>query len=110
MGPKRRWRLNPRSVPGWRVRRLHRDFPSRNVMVRRGEPWFIDYQGGRRGALQYDVASLLMNAKAAPPGAVRAALLEHYLDALAERVPVDRARFLRYYPAHVLVRILQALG
>ena len=89
---------------------LYRDFQSRNVMIRDGEPWFIDYQGGRRGALQYDVASLLYDAKADLPTALRGALLEHYLEALAQHHEVDRARFLDRYPAYALVRILQALG
>ena len=89
---------------------LYRDFQSRNVMLRDGEPWFIDYQGGRRGALQYDVASLLMDAKADLPEPVRDHLVEHYLDALGERIPVDRERFHRHYPGYVLVRVLQALG
>jgi aminoglycoside/choline kinase family phosphotransferase len=89
---------------------LYRDFQSRNVMLREGEPWFIDYQGGRRGALQYDVASLLYDAKAALPESLRDELLEHYLDALAEEIDVDRARFREQYRAYVIVRVLQALG
>ena len=89
---------------------LYRDFQSRNIMLRDGEPWFIDYQGGRRGAPQYDIASLLYDAKAALPDQVRDHLLEHYLDALAERTPVDRDAFRAVYPGYVLVRILQALG
>src|ERR1700675_1522656 len=62
---------------------LYRDFQSRNVMLRDGEPFFVDYQGGRRGALQYDVASLLYDAKADLPPELRQQLLDHYLDALA---------------------------
>ena len=93
---------------------LYRDFQSRNVMVRQGadgpEPWFIDYQGGRRGALQYDVASLLYDAKANLPDDDRAELLDHYLDALAARGLSDREGFLAAWPGYVLVRILQALG
>ena len=89
---------------------LYRDFQSRNVMIVDGEPWFIDYQGGRRGALQYDIASLLYDAKANLPAAVRAALLDAYLDALGDHVDVDRADFLRRYRPFVLVRILQAMG
>lgn len=89
---------------------LYRDFQSRNIMLRDGEPWFIDYQGGRRGALQYDVASLLYDAKADLPEVVRDELLEHYLDALAEHTPVDRDAFRSRYPGYVLVRILQAMG
>ncbi len=89
---------------------LYRDFQSRNVMMRGGEPWFIDYQGGRRGALQYDVASLLYDAKAAIPDPVRADLLEHYLDAVGEHITVDRASFREHYRGFVLVRIMQAMG
>jgi aminoglycoside/choline kinase family phosphotransferase len=89
---------------------LYRDFQSRNVMLRGGEPWFLDYQGGRRGALAYDVASLLYDAKAEIPPSVREALLGRYLDALSEHVAVDRDRFRAEYPGFVLVRILQAMG
>jgi aminoglycoside/choline kinase family phosphotransferase len=91
---------------------LYRDFQSRNVMLRgpAADPWFIDYQGGRRGALAYDPASLLYDAKAAIPPAVRETLLAHYLDALEDRVPLDRDRFREDFRAYTLVRILQAMG
>ncbi len=89
---------------------LYRDFQSRNVMLRDGEPWFIDYQGGRRGALQYDIASLLYDAKAALPNAERELLLNHYLDALERYFPVDREKFRQHYRGYVLVRIMQAMG
>ena len=89
---------------------LYRDFQSRNIMLREGEPWFIDYQGGRRGALQYDVASLLYDAKAAIPEPLRETLLDHYLDALERETDVDRDEFRSRYRAYVIVRVLQALG
>jgi aminoglycoside/choline kinase family phosphotransferase len=89
---------------------LYRDFQSRNIMLREGEPWFIDYQGGRKGALQYDIASLLYDAKAALPHAVREQLLGHYLDALEKMVRVDRERFREFFRGYVLVRIMQAMG
>lgn len=89
---------------------LYRDFQSRNVMIRAGEPWFLDFQGGRRGAPHYDVASLLYDAKASVPPAARADLLEHYLDALSAHVRVDRTAFRTRFPAFVLVRLLQAMG
>jgi aminoglycoside/choline kinase family phosphotransferase len=89
---------------------LYRDFQSRNIMIRNGEPWFVDFQGGRRGAPHYDVASLLYDAKAAIPQALRAELLEAYLDALGTLVPVDRARFREHYTGFVLVRLMQAMG
>lgn len=89
---------------------LYRDFQSRNIMLRGGEPWFIDYQGGRKGALQYDIASLLFDAKADLPFALRERLLERYLDALGGHATVDRARFKRHYPGYVYVRIMQAMG
>ena len=89
---------------------LYRDFQSRNIMLRDGEPWFVDYQGGRKGALQYDIASLLFDAKADLPVDIREELLDRYLEALAQHIPVDREEFLKYYYAYVYVRILQALG
>jgi aminoglycoside/choline kinase family phosphotransferase len=93
---------------------LYRDFQSRNIMLRkmRGgeEPFFLDYQGGRKGALQYDIASLLYDAKADLPPDLRQQLLDHYLDSLAAFVDLDRAAFLQFYYAYVYVRIMQALG
>lgn len=89
---------------------LYRDFQSRNVMLRDGQPYFLDYQGGRKGALQYDIASLLFDGKADLPPVLRQELLDYYLDCLAEFIPVDRGAFMEYYYAYVYVRILQALG
>lgn len=94
---------------------LYRDFQSRNVMLRSGDrdeiaPWFVDYQGGRKGALQYDIASLLFDGKANLPPELRQQLLDHYLDCLAGLIPVDRSAFMEHYFAFVYVRILQALG
>jgi len=89
---------------------LYRDFQSRNIMVRGGSPWFIDYQGGRKGALQYDIASLLYDAKADLPVEVRDELLEVYLRSVSRLASVDRDEFMKYYPGYVYIRILQALG
>jgi aminoglycoside/choline kinase family phosphotransferase len=89
---------------------LYRDFQSRNIMIRDGEPWFLDFQGGRKGAPHYDVASLLYDAKAGIPQAVRAELLEHYLDTLETLIPVDRTQFRAQFTGFVLVRLMQALG
>jgi aminoglycoside/choline kinase family phosphotransferase len=89
---------------------LYRDFQSRNIMLRNGQPFFVDYQGGRKGALQYDIASLLFDAKADLPPDVRQQLLDHYLDSLSRFIDLDREAFLRYYYAYVYVRIMQALG
>jgi aminoglycoside/choline kinase family phosphotransferase len=89
---------------------LYRDFQSRNILLRNGQPFFVDYQGGRKGALQYDIASLLYDAKADLPPALRQQLLDHYLDSLSRFIDLDREAFLRHYYAYVYVRIMQALG
>jgi aminoglycoside/choline kinase family phosphotransferase len=89
---------------------LYRDFQSRNIVLRDGQPYFVDYQGGRKGALQYDIASLLFDAKADLPPELRQELLDHYLDALSGYIKVDREAFMKHYYAYVYVRILQALG
>jgi aminoglycoside/choline kinase family phosphotransferase len=89
---------------------LYRDFQSRNILMREGEPYFVDYQGGRKGALQYDIASLLFDAKADLPPELRQQLLDEYLDCLAGFVDLNREAFLHYYYAYVFIRVLQALG
>src|SRR5712692_7132941 len=89
---------------------LYRDFQSRNVMLRDGHPFFLDYQGGRRGALQYDIASLLYDAKADLPPELRQQLLDHYIDRLADFIELEREVFMQHYYAYVYVRIMQALG
>lgn len=89
---------------------LYRDFQSRNIMVDNGSVYFIDYQGGRKGALQYDVASLLYDAKADLSPELREHLLNLYLDTLAQHIEVDRQAFLSYFQGFVLIRILQAMG
>src|SRR6266849_4353858 len=89
---------------------LYRDFQSRNVMLRDGHPFFLDYEGGCKGALQYDIASLLYDAKADLPPELRQQLLEHYLEKLGGFIQLDREAFMRHYYAYVYVRIMQALG
>src|SRR2546423_7723669 len=84
---------------------LYRDFQSRNIMLRDAQPFFVDYQGGRKGALQYDIASLLFDAKADLPPDLRQRLLDHYLDALAGYIKLERETFLRYFYGYVYVRI-----
>lgn len=89
---------------------LYRDFQSRNVMVTPDGPRFIDYQGGRRGAPHYDIASLLYDAKADLPVDLRSRLLDVYLAELAGHRPVDREAFLSRFRGFVLIRIMQAMG
>jgi aminoglycoside/choline kinase family phosphotransferase len=89
---------------------LYRDFQSRNVMLRDDQPFFLDYQGGRKGALQYDIASLLYDAKADLPPELRRQLLDHYIDRLAGFIELDREVFMQHYYAYVYIRIMQALG
>ena len=89
---------------------LYRDFQSRNIMLPGGRPYFLDYQGGRKGALQYDVASLLYDAKADLPPELRQQLLDHYLETLRGFIDLKRDAFMQHYYAYVYIRIMQALG
>ena len=89
---------------------LYRDFQSRNIMLKNDEVYFIDYQGGRKGALQYDLASLLYDSKANIHQEVREELTEFYLDELGKFIEVDRKEFLEYFQGYVFIRIMQAMG
>ena len=89
---------------------MYRDFQSRNVMIKHGEPWFIDFQGGRKGPVFYDVASFLWQAKANLPDSLRGELLEDYINALRKYTPVDKEYFYAQLRHFVLFRTLQVLG
>ncbi len=89
---------------------LFRDFQSRNIMLHQNKLFFIDYQGGRKGALPYDVASLLYDGKAAIPPSIRKELVEYYIEEMAITNSWNPYLFRKYYDAFVLVRIMQAMG
>ncbi len=89
---------------------MYRDFQSRNVMICQGKPWFIDFQGGRRGPFYYDVASFLWQAKANLPSSLRDELLEVYLASLNKYYPIEREEFRKHLRHFVLFRTLQVLG
>ncbi|MCU0561508.1 MAG: sugar phosphate nucleotidyltransferase [Desulfobacterales bacterium] len=89
---------------------MHRDLQSRNIMRKNGRWHFIDFQGGRIGPLQYDLASLLIDPYMDLTAAEQEELLQHGLRRLASRLPVDPARFRRGYAHCALARNLQVLG
>ncbi len=89
---------------------LYRDFQSRNVMLKDGDVYFIDYQGGRQGALQYDLASLLYDGKADIPQSVRTQLFDYYFGELKKYMTVDEEKFTVFFKGFVLIRIMQAMG
>lgn len=89
---------------------MYRDFQSRNVMIKDGKPWFIDFQGGRKGPFYYDVASFLWQAKANLPDSLRKELVKEYIAALRKYQPVDEAYFYAQLRHFVLFRTLQVLG
>lgn len=89
---------------------MYRDFNARNVMIKDEEPYFIDYQGGRRGPVQYDVASFVWQARARYPQWLRERMVDSYLSALQEYTAVDRERFDASLQLFILFRTLQVLG
>lgn len=89
---------------------LFRDFQARNIMIYQNELYFIDYQGAKQGALQYDVASLLYQAKANLSAKMRADLLDYYLKVVAGYITIDELEFRQQYDRYVLLRLLQVLG
>ncbi len=89
---------------------MHRDFQARNVMVKDGEPWFIDFQGGRRGPIEYDLASFLWQARAAYPESLKQHLIDVYIEALAPYRKASAQEFRSSLHNFVLFRTLQVLG
>ncbi|MDZ7263241.1 MAG: phosphotransferase [candidate division KSB1 bacterium] len=89
---------------------LYRDFQSRNIMIKNNLPHFIDYQSGRKGALQYDLASLLFDAKANVPQDFREELVDVYLENASRITRLNARRFNKYFYGFVLIRMMQAFG
>ncbi|MDE6757627.1 MAG: phosphotransferase, partial [Muribaculaceae bacterium] len=89
---------------------MYRDFQSRNVMIKDGQPWFIDFQGGRKGPAHYDVASFLWQAKANIPAGLRNELIDEYLDTASRYAEIDRDKFRERLQHVVLFRLMQVLG
>lgn len=89
---------------------MHRDFQSRNIMVRNGQFYLIDFQGGRIGPIQYDLASLLIDPYVQLPMPVRETLLEYCINRLAAGAPIDAERFRVGYRYCCITRNLQILG
>ena len=89
---------------------LYRDFQARNVMVRDGEPYFIDFQSGRQGPIYYDVASFVFHARAGYDLNLKSEMLASYLEALSEYIDVDQEKFFSNFWLFLLYRYLQVLG
>ncbi|MBE0668154.1 MAG: hypothetical protein IH593_10870, partial [Bacteroidales bacterium] len=80
------------------------------IMIRDGKPWYIDYQGGRLGAPQYDIASLVYDAKAFIPERIRKSTLEKHLNLFSEATGISETELRKYSGAFTLIRLMQALG
>jgi aminoglycoside/choline kinase family phosphotransferase len=89
---------------------LYRDFQTANIMIVDGEPWFIDYQGGRRGAPQYDAASLLHDAKSGITEEAGEELLGYYVRTFCNETGLEERKFMDHYTGFAMIRLMQALG
>ena len=89
---------------------MYRDFQARNVMIKDGEPYFIDFQGGRKGPIYYDVASFVWQARAAYPDDLKERLVDAYIGSAEKYIPIDRDAFKATLRQFVLFRTLQVLG
>ncbi|MCD4737487.1 MAG: phosphotransferase, partial [Bacteroidales bacterium] len=87
-----------------------RDFQSRNIMVIEDQLYFIDYQGGRKGPLQYDLVSLLFQARASMSHEFRDQMLDYYIESLNKVVKFNEDKFRNLYRNFILIRLLQVLG
>lgn len=89
---------------------MYRDFQSRNVMIRDGKPWFIDFQGGRRGPLEYDIVSFIWQARAAYPSDLKEHLVNVYIESLRRFRNFNENDFRENLRHFILFRTLQVLG
>jgi aminoglycoside/choline kinase family phosphotransferase len=89
---------------------LYRDFQSANIMIVGSDPWFIDYQGGRKGSAQYDIASLLFDAKVPMPQSARDDLFDYYCDRFCPVTGTDKNQFTGHYNGFSMIRLMQAMG
>ena len=105
------WKLLSETIGGSNpLTFMYRDFQGRNIFIQKNEPYFIDYQGGMQGPPQYDVASLLWQAKAALPVEWKHELYSYYKQSLGEKINIHHAEFDQQYIRIVLVRLLQVMG
>jgi aminoglycoside/choline kinase family phosphotransferase len=89
---------------------MYRDCQARNIMIHEDKPYFIDFQGGRKGAPQYDLASLLWQAGAKIPMEKRIEWLDYYIQKLSNYISINKQEFKERYYGFVLIRMLQVLG
>lgn len=89
---------------------MYRDFQSRNIMIHNDELWYIDFQGGRKGPLQYDLVSILFQARANLSPEIRSELKSYYLNELEKVMPDKTNSFNKHYTAFILFRLMQVLG
>ncbi|MDR2009057.1 MAG: phosphotransferase [Bacteroidales bacterium] len=89
---------------------MFRDFQARNIMIKNDMPYFIDYQGGRRGAIQYDMASLLYQAKARIPEEIKTELFGYYIEEVKKYININEEEFTEQFYFYVYIRVLQTLG
>ena len=89
---------------------MYRDFQARNVMIHKGEPYFIDFQGGRRGPIYYDVASFVWQARACYDATTKEMMIDAYLESLQKYVKTGKEEFMERLRLFVLFRTLQVLG
>ena len=89
---------------------MFRDFQSRNIMIKDEKPFYIDFQSGRKGALQYDLASLLYQAKANLPQDIREKLTDVYIESVSNLIDINPKEFRKSFYAFVLLRTMQVLS
>jgi len=89
---------------------MYRDFQSRNIMIHNEDLYFVDYQGGRKGPLQYDLASLLFEARINLHPDIREELIDFYIKELSQRINVEIVKFRKFLYLFVFLRVLQVLA